>query len=66
LLYRTNRRFFYLFITVIVVYVLVHALTIPYTNWRYRLPLDAVFILVGWYGIVNAYKSIFKRKLLAT
>lgn len=65
LLYRNNKRYFYLFASVIIVYVLIHALTIPYTNWRYRLPLDSIFIIVGWYGIVNAYMRIFKRKLLA-
>lgn len=61
LLYQKNKLYFYLFATVILVYVLLHALTIPYTNWRYRLPLDSIFMIVGWLGIMNIYKMTLNR-----
>jgi hypothetical protein len=59
-LYRQNKTIFYLFIGTILIYVLLHALLIPYTNWRYRLPLDALFIISGWIGI---YKIVIKPGL---
>ncbi|MFP4024606.1 MAG: ArnT family glycosyltransferase [Thiohalospira sp.] len=57
-LYLKNRQIFFLFLGTIVIYVTLHALTIPYTNWRYRLPLDAIFIIVGWIGITSILKKI--------
>lgn len=60
-LYKTNRRKFYLFLSIITIYALIHALTIPYTNWRYRLPLDSIFIMVGSSGLFGTY-NLFKKK----
>jgi hypothetical protein len=60
-LYRTNKQVFVVLISVIIIYTLVHALTIPYTNWRYRLPLDAIFMIVGWLGIVNIYRATINK-----
>jgi len=61
LLYRKDNKVFYIFLSVIVIYTLVHALTIPYTNWRYRLPLDFIFIITGCSGIVTCLNYGRKR-----
>jgi hypothetical protein len=61
-LYNSNTKVFYIFLSVILIYALIHALAIPYTNWRYRLPLDSIFIMVGVYGLVEIY-SFTKKKL---
>jgi 4-amino-4-deoxy-L-arabinose transferase-like glycosyltransferase len=63
LIFNRDRRIFIILITVVVVYILVHSLTIPYTNWRYRLPLDAIFIMAGWVGILGTIK-MFKNKYM--
>lgn len=60
LLFKNNKPYFYLLATVVLVYILLHALTIPYTNWRYRLPLDSVFIIVGWLGVTKIFNHLFR------
>jgi hypothetical protein len=50
---KINKTIFYLFMGTIIIYTLIHALAIPYTNWRYRLPLDSLFIITGWIGITT-------------
>lgn len=60
-LYRRSGFAFYLFCSIIIVYILLHVFTIPYTNWRYRLPLDSLFILVGSFGLLNVRKSILMK-----
>ncbi|MFW5879272.1 MAG: glycosyltransferase family 39 protein [bacterium] len=61
-LYQRNRQIFFLFLGTIVIYVLLHAFTIPYTNWRYRLPLDALFIISGCLGIVESFRFFNRKK----
>ncbi len=56
-LYQLNKSIFYLFLFTILIYALLHALTIPYTNWRYRLPLDAIIIITGCFGISRLYQK---------
>jgi hypothetical protein len=60
-LYQLNRKVFYIFLFVILSYTFIHALAIPYTNWRYRLPLDSIFIIVGWLGIVNVFRFTLNK-----
>lgn len=60
-LFYENRKIFYLFGFIIFIYGLIHALAIPYTNWRYRLPLDAIFIIVGCFGILKVLELLKNR-----
>lgn len=62
-LFNQNRQVFYLFISVILVYSAIHLLTIPYTVWRYRLPLDSIFIVTGSYGLISVLKrfGLFRK-----
>lgn len=60
-LFRESRRIFYILFSVITIYALIHALTISFTNWRYRLPLDSIFIITGCYGILTLYQIIKKK-----
>lgn len=60
-LYKRDKLIFYIFLSVIVIYGMIHALTIPYTNWRYRLPLDSIFIILGCFGITESYNFIISR-----
>ena len=60
-LHKINRKVFYLMFAIIIIYALIHAITIPYTNWRYRLPLDAFFIIVGWVGAIELFNKVFKK-----
>ena len=57
-LYQRNKNTFFLFLSTIIIYALIHAFTIPYTNWRYRLPLDAIFIIVGSFGVTKLLSTI--------
>lgn len=57
-MYKKDKHTALLFISVIIIYALIHALAIPYTNWRYRLPLDALFIITGSCGIINTAKLL--------
>jgi len=57
-LYEKRKRIFWLFLVPIIIYTLLHVFTIPYTEARYRLPLDALFIIVGCFGITQAYEWI--------
>lgn len=57
-IYLTNRRIFWLFLFIVLIWLLIHTFFVPFTNWRYRLPLDAIFIIVGCYGIVELYMKI--------
>lgn len=58
ILFRTDKNTALLLLCIILVYALVHALAIPYTNWRYRLPLDSIFIIAGCTGIMNTYRYL--------
>lgn len=60
-LFKINSAIFVLFLGTIIIYALLHALTIPYTNWRYRLPLDSLIIISGCFGIDKMYKKYIKR-----
>ena len=57
-LHQKNQHIFYLFISIILIYLLIHGFFISYTNWRYRLPLDAIFIIVGCYGLTRIMKYL--------
>ncbi|ALO15764.1 hypothetical protein L21SP5_02131 [Salinivirga cyanobacteriivorans] len=50
-LFRKKREAFYLLAGVIGVYVLAHALAVPWTTERYRLPIAAFFIIAGGIGM---------------
>jgi hypothetical protein len=47
----------YLFILAILIYALLHGLLIPYTNRCYRVPLDAIFIITGTFGLFSIFKQ---------
>jgi 4-amino-4-deoxy-L-arabinose transferase-like glycosyltransferase len=64
-IYKKDRNAAALFISVIIIYGMIHALAIPYTNWRYRLPLDAIFIIAGCSGMAQTWSVIRKEKLQA-
>jgi len=57
LLYKKYKILFYLLISIVTIYSLIHIFTIPYTVWRYRLPLDSLFILTGAKGIIYFIQS---------
>ncbi len=63
-LYKKHKAYFILFSTIIVYYTLIHTFFVPWTTWRYRLPLDAIFIIVGCFGICKLFeksKGILKK-----
>ena len=62
-LFRKNRHIFYLFLSIILIYTIIHTFFVPWTTWRYRLPLDAIFIIVGCLGLTKTFK-IFKNKVI--
>jgi len=57
LLYKKYKTVFFLLISVLMIYSAIHLLTIPYTVWRYRIPLDAIFIMSGSFGILNIIRK---------
>jgi 4-amino-4-deoxy-L-arabinose transferase-like glycosyltransferase len=63
-LFKSNREVFILSLSIIVIYTLIHAFFIPWTIERYRLPLDAIFIILGSYGIVEIYRKLKARQLV--
>ena len=58
---QSNKEVFYLFISIIVIYTLSHSFLVPFTVWRYRLPLDSIFIITGSIGIVKIFLTIRKN-----
>ncbi len=62
-LYRNKREAFYLLAGVIGVYVLVHAMAVPWTTERYRLPIAAFFIIAGSIGMSQLIEQIKVRIL---
>jgi 4-amino-4-deoxy-L-arabinose transferase-like glycosyltransferase len=59
--YLRNRTTFYLFISTIIIYTIIHSMLIPYTVWRYRLPLDALFIIVGIFGFFETIQRLLPK-----
>jgi len=57
-LFKNHRKFFYLFLMTILLYTFIHSFFVPWTTWRYRLPLDAIFIIVGCLGLSVFYKAV--------
>jgi 4-amino-4-deoxy-L-arabinose transferase-like glycosyltransferase len=62
-LYKKDKNIFYLFFTTILIYTLIHSFFVPWTIWRYRLPLDSIFIIVGSCGIIQVYNRIKYNRL---
>lgn len=62
LLYKRDPGIFFLLICILLIYTAIHVLTIPYTVWRYRLPLDAIFIVVGSFGLTSLVKQYILAK----
>lgn len=57
-LHNHNKRIFWLFLSIIIVYTVLHVFLIPFTTHRYRLPLDFIFIIVGWFGFFELLKRL--------
>lgn len=55
-LFKKNRAISIVFISIVALWVVIHGLAIPYTNWRYRLPLDSIFIICGCLGVWETIK----------
>ena len=49
-LYRNNQSSFWLFTLLSAVYLGEHVLLVPFTVWRYRLPLDSLLLVTGAMG----------------
>lgn len=63
-MFNKNRTGFILLLSTILIYTAIHALFVPWTTWRYRLPLDSLFIITGSFGIVlllHRIKNIIKN-----
>jgi hypothetical protein len=53
-----------IFLTSILCYhTLIHVLFIPFTRNRYRIPIDAVIIILGIYGMLEVFNRIKLKKL---
>ena len=66
-LYKNHKPYFIVFLSIVVYYTLIHTFFVPWTTWRYRLPLDAIFIIVGIYGIIrfmNFLNKVLGREIL--
>lgn len=63
LIAKSDRKVVICFGSAIVIYTVIHLLFIPYTNWRYRLPLDTIIIIVGSYGMLRVVKRIISGKM---
>ena len=61
LFYKENKKMFCLFLSFVMIYTLIHTFFVPWTTWRYRLPLDAIFIIVGSYGIISI-STLFRNR----
>jgi 4-amino-4-deoxy-L-arabinose transferase-like glycosyltransferase len=54
-----------LIISLILIYSLVHALFIPFTVFRYRIPIDPLIIILGWMAITYfGQKILIQLKLI--
>ena len=60
-LYFHNKTTFYLSISTIIIYTIIHSILIPYTVWRYRLPLDALFVIVGLFGFFKTLQKMLPK-----
>lgn len=45
------------FCTIIFVYMIFHITMIPFTEYRYRMPLDGILILLAFYSLFSSYKN---------
>lgn len=62
-LFRRERYFTIFFLSLILLYMLVHVFAIPFTNSRYRLPIEPIIIIYGSYGLYIVFwkKSLRER-----
>lgn len=52
-LYKVKRNHALLFISLILLYMVFHMVMVPFTEYRYRMPLDSILILLAFYSIVE-------------
>jgi hypothetical protein len=67
-LFKTKKELAIFFIAIIVYHTIIHALFIPFTRFRYRVPIDFLVIMLGCYGIWLSYGYVkmkyFSKKAL--
>ena len=61
LLFKKQKHLTLLILIVIVSYSFLHIFVIPFTTYRYRIPLDPYIIIAGCYGLVFFFNSLFTR-----
>ena len=61
-LYKRNKSISNLFLIILIIYMSLHIFLIPFTNSRYRLPLEPIIIIYGSYGLIKAL-SFFNNKI---
>lgn len=62
LLYQKNRKIALFFLAIIIYHTLIHIFFIPFTRFRYRIPIDFIIIILGCKGIwfiINYFKLNF-------
>ena len=66
LLIRQQRKIGIFLISVLVYHSLIHMLFIPFTRNRYHIPVDAIIIVTGVYGMIKAFEKLklfyFRKK----
>lgn len=62
LLYKKQKIIIGYILSFILIYTLLHTFMIPFTTYRYRLPLDPYIIIAGSYGIIYTLKALLPQK----
>lgn len=60
-LYHQKKKIAIFLFSILLYHSTIHVLFVPYTRDRYRIPVDAIVIILGVYGILTSYRYIKKR-----
>ena len=61
-IWNKNKKIAMVFLGLMIPYLLLNIVLIPYALWRYRLPLDSLFIIAGCVGIYSFYNKMLVVK----
>ena len=63
LIKRYDKKLFYFFIGIFLLHTIIHVLLIPFTEYRYRIPIDATIIVLGSLGLITCISYLSKKKI---
>ena len=59
---KSDKTLFYFLLSIYALHTFIHVVMIPFTEYRYRIPIDSTIIMLGSFGIILSYRYFSSKK----